>query len=400
MTHDSPENTRAALAASGERRIAWIRSRMHLLAAVRARFAVEHPFEGITIGVALHTEPKTAVLLETLAVGGARVVGTGNHGSTQDDIVAALAGRGITMYGRREDTWEEHLADVGRVIDAEPTILLDNGADLAALAIERGLGPRLIGGTEETTSGAFRLREDYPDLVSFPIIVINDSPLKAIGENRHAVGQSAVESFMRLTNLQIPGRRFVIAGFGWCGRGVAEYLRALGGRVAIVDTDELKAFDAAFEGYRVGTMDELAGWADAIITVTGRRGILTDRHFGVLHDGVVLGNVGHFPFEIDVPALAAAATTTAAITPDIDQFTLADGRTVSLLTGGRMFNLAGADPRGNSIESMDIGFTLQALSLERIATDAASLDQGPQRPPIDIERHIARSVLDLLHSNE
>jgi len=388
------------LAVEGEARLGWIRSRMHLLAAVRADFEVRQPFAGLTIGVSLHTEPKTVVLLETLAAGGARVVGTGNHGSTQDDMVAALATRGVTIFGKRDDTLAEHHKNLNRTLDERPDILLDNGADLAALAAERGQADSIIGGTEETTSGGFRLREDYADRIPFPVIVINDSPLKAIGENRHAVGQSAVESWMRITNLQVPGRRFVVAGYGWCGRGIAQYLRSLGGKVAVAEIDEIKAFEAAFDGHRVAPLAELAPWADAIITATGRPNILTDGVFSSLQDGVVIGNIGHFPWEIDVAALKAQAVSVTTVAAAIEQINLPDGRSITLLADGRMFNLAGTAPKGNSIESMDIGFMLQALSLERVAANPRSLVAGPQRVPDDIERHIARMTLSLMKSSQ
>ncbi|MDQ1554592.1 MAG: adenosylhomocysteinase [Microbacteriaceae bacterium] len=389
----------ANLADQGEARLGWIRDRMRLLAGVRAEFDARKPFAGLTIGVALHTEPKTAVLLETLVVGGARVVGTGNHGSTQDDIVAALARKGISLFGHRDETVDEHYANLGKTIDTRPNILLDNGADLAAIAADRRVANSIMGGTEETTSGGFRLREDYADRIPFPVIVINDSPLKAIAENRHAVGQSAVESFMRITNLQVPGRRFVVAGYGWCGRGVAQYLRALGGRVAVVEIDEIKGFEAAFDGYRVASLEELAPWADVIITATGRPDVVTESVFDSLQDGVVLGNIGHFPWEIDVPALKKRATSVTPVASAIEQITMPSGRSVILLADGRMFNLAGDHPKGNSIESMDLGFTLQALSLERVATAPGTLVAGPQRIPDDIERHIARKTLELLRSS-
>jgi adenosylhomocysteinase len=386
------------LADRGEERIGWIRSRMQLLAAVRADFEQSTPFAGLTIGVALHTEPKTAVLLETLAAGGARVVGTGNHGTTQDDVVAALGRRGIALLGKRDDTVDEHLANLGRTVDERPNILLDNGADLAAIAADRGLANTILGGTEETTSGGFRLREEYADRIPFPVIVINDSPLKAIAENRHAVGQSAVESFMRITNLQVPGRRFVVAGYGWCGRGVAQYLRALGGRVAIVEVDELKAFEAAFDGYRVAALEELAPWADVVITATGRPDVVSESVFGLLQDGAVLANIGHFPWEIDVPALKGQATKVTSVASAIEQIDLPNGRSVALIAEGRMFNLAGDLPKGNSIESMDLGFALQALSLERVAQAPHTLASGPQRVPDDIERFLARRMVELLNS--
>lgn len=388
------------LAEEGEARIGWIRSRMHLLEALRTEFAASQPFAGRTIGVGLHTEPKTAVLLETLAAGGARIVGTGNHGSTQDDVVAALAARGIELFGKRDDTLEEHRANLGRTIDAAPDILLDNGADLISIAADRGVADTIVGATEETTSGGYRLREDYAGRIPFPVIVINDSPLKAIAENRHAVGQSTVESIMRITNLQVPGRRFVVAGYGWVGRGVAQYLRSLGGKVAVAEPDELKAFEAAFDGYRVAPMTDLAPWADVIVTATGRPGVIGPELFDLLPDGVVLGNVGHFPWEIDAPALKAAAASVDAMGPALDVLRMPDGRSIVLLADGRMFNLAGVNPKGNSIESMDIGFMLQALSLERVATAAGSLVPGPQPVPDDINRSIARAELEELRADQ
>lgn len=390
----------AELAEQGENRLRWIRSRMHLLADVRERFIKEKPFEGLTIGVGLHTEPKTCVLFETLAAGGARVIGTGNHGSTQDDMVAALATKGITIYGKRDETWEEHMANVDHTLDEKPDILLDNGADLIASALEKRVADKLIGATEETTSGGYRLRETFGEAVNFPVIVINDSPIKAIGENEHAVGQSSVESIMRITNLHIPGRRFVVVGFGWCGKGIARYLDSFGGKVGIVDSDPLKSYEAVFEGYKVGSMEELLPWADLVITVTGRNHVLREEHFNLLQDGVVLANIGHFPFEIDVKALKAKAVSSCQMSDSIDEYTMPDNKRITLVADGRMFNLAGLQPKGNSIEAMDLGFTLQALSLERIATGAKALKAGPQRPPLDIEHYIANAFLAELKAVE
>lgn len=390
------------LAQQGEDRLSWIRSRMFLLQDVRERFRSTEPFRGLTIGVGLHTEPKTVVLLETLAAGGARVLGTGNHGSTQDDMVAALAATGITIFGKRDDTLDDHIKNLNRTLDADPDILLDNGADLAVLAADRGQAAGLIGATEETTSGGNRLRDEGPGRIPFPVIVINDSPLKAIAENRHAVGQSTVESFMRITNLQIPGRRFVVVGYGWCGKGIAQYLRSLGGKVAVVDPDEIKAFEAAFDGYRVAPLVEVASWADAIITATGRPNVVPAPVFDLLQDGVVLGNVGHFPWEIDVSALKSHATAVTSIgSPELglERIDRANGRHVVLLADGRMFNLAGVGPKGNSIESMDLGFMLQALSLERIALDPKSLTPGPQAVPDDIQRFVAREALKRMNAS-
>jgi adenosylhomocysteinase len=358
------------LSKRGAARVDWIRSRMPLLARTRNEFAVSLPFAGLRIGMSLHLEPKTAVLLETLAAGGAHVVATGNHGSTQDDIVAYLRELGMTVFGARDDSLDTHFENVHAVADARPNILLDNGADLTALAVNEPAG--IIGGTEETTSGGTRLRTELAGRVPFPMIVINDSLLKAIGENKHAVGQSVVESFMRITNLMIPGRRFVVAGYGWCGRGVAHYLRALGAKVAVVEIDEIKAFEAAMDGFRVGDILDLAEWGEVFITATGHANVLTEPFFERVATGAVLANCGHFPWEIDTASLRSLATSSVVLDNAIERLELPGGRHVILIADGRMMNLAGREPKGNSLESMDLGFLLQSLSLERVAVNPQS----------------------------
>ncbi|WP_054310481.1 adenosylhomocysteinase [Mesorhizobium sp. 1M-11] len=381
----------------GRLRIEWIRSRMSLLAGLRSEFESLRPFAGRRIGVSLHIEPKTAVLLEVLHAGGAEIVGTGNHGSTQDDIVAFLKSQGIGIIGRRDDTLAEHHANLGRILDAAPDILLDNGADLAAGAVARGMAGSILGGTEETTSGGDRLRGELGGKIPFPSIVINDSPLKQIGENKHAVGQSVVESFMRITNLMVPGRRFCVIGYGWCGRGIAQYLRVLGGRVAVVEVDEIKALEAALDGFRVAGLDRLAPWAEVFITATGRNGVLPARVAGAMTNGAVLANSGHFPWEIDVEGLRAQAVKTTDLDGTLERLDFADGRHLVLVADGRMFNLAGREPKGNSIESMDFGFMLQALSLERVAS-GTGLVPGAQPVPDDINRRIARLMVEAMGS--
>ncbi|HEX7835124.1 MAG TPA: adenosylhomocysteinase [Pseudolysinimonas sp.] len=380
-------------------RIGWTRSRMPLLAAAREHFAATRPFEGRRIGMSLHLEPKTAVLLETLQAGGAEIVATGNHGSTQDDVVIHLRTIGMEVFGTRDDTLEQHHENVAAVLDSGFDILLDNGADLAAALVARGKAGSVIGGTEETTSGGDRLRGELAGQIPFPVIVINDSRLKAIGENKHAVGQSVVESFMRITNLMVPGKRFVVAGYGWCGRGVAQYLRALGGKVAVVEVDEIKAFEAALDGFRVADIESLAGWGEVFITATGRPGILTAPFFEKVADGAVLANCGHFPWEIDVEALKKGANLVTRLDDALERIDLppvpggAPMRHVILVADGRMMNLAGREPKGNSLESMDLGFLLQCLSLERVATAASTLTAGAQPVPDDIDRDIARRML-------
>ena len=377
----------------GRNRIGWMRSRMALLRDVRTEFEATRPFAGQTIGVSLHLEPKTAVLLETLAAGGARIVGTGNFGSTQDDVVEVLRQQGMTIFGRREVGWEEHLGNVREVVRHHPDILLDNGADLVALAAEAGIAGRIRGGTEETTSGDDRLRSELAGRVPFPIIVINDSPLKRIVENRHAVGQGNVESIMRITNLMINGRRFVVVGYGWCGRGMAQYLKSFGALVAVVEPDPIKQLEAVMDGFRVGTLEALAPWGQFFCTATARERVIGGEAFARMADGAVLANSGHFPTEIDTDALRAAAVDVRRIGPMIEEFEMGDGRRLYLLTEGRMIELAGVEPKGNSIEAMDLGFMLQALSLQRVGTAPETLVPGPQAVPSDINRTIATRMV-------
>ncbi|MCF6122002.1 adenosylhomocysteinase [Mesorhizobium sp. M7A.F.Ca.CA.001.07.2.1] len=395
MTQAKANLANPELVERGRARIAWIRSRMAMLATLRSEFRETQPFAGRRIGVSLHVEPKTAVLLEVLAEGGAEIVGTGNHGSTQDDVVAFLQSQGIGVFGSRADTLADHHANLARVLDAKPDMLLDNGADLAAGIIERGWAASILGGTEETTSGGDRLRGELAGKVPFPSIVINDSPLKAIGENKHAVGQSVVESFMRITNLMIPGRRFCVIGYGWCGRGIAQYLRALGGRVAVVEVDEIKALEAALDGYRVAPLADLAPWAQVFITATGRAGVLPASAIAAMQDGAVLANSGHFPWEIDTEGMRAMTTGSTDLDGTLQRLDLANGRHVILVADGRMFNLAGSEPKGNSIESMDIGFMLQALSLERVVKGATGERPAPGAQPVpdDINQRIARLMM-------
>ena len=274
-----------------------------------------------------------------------------------------------------------------------PTSCSTTEATLTPPPLRLGLAGGIRGATEETTSGGDRLRREYQGKVPFPVIVINDSPLKQIVENKHAVGQGAVESLMRMTNLIINGRRFVVVGYGWCGRGIAKYLKALGGLVSVVEIDPIKALEAVMDGFTVGPLDELAAWGQVFFTATARERVVGAAAFDRMADGAVLANCGHWDTEIDVDALRMRAVSAKRLGDMIEQFRMSDGRTLTLLADGRMANLAGAEPKGNSIESMDLGFMLQALSLERIATDAASLARGPQPVPADINDTIARRML-------
>jgi adenosylhomocysteinase len=377
---------------STEGLIRWTASNMALLGAIGEEFTETKPFDGLRIGVSLHLEAKTAVLLETLQRGGATVVAAGNYGTSQDDVVAYLNTRGIDARGSRFDDLETHLGVVGSIVAESPDLLLDNGADLVNLVLETNAS--VIGGTEETTSGHMRLDGEFRDRVDFPMIVINDSPLKAIAENQHAVGQSVYESFCRLTNLMPQGKRFLVVGYGWCGRGVAHYARANGAHVVVAEVDEIKQMEAALDGFRVGSVHELIRDADVVITVTGVENVVDAEALAEASSGVLLANAGHFPIEIDVPHLKASADEQIEMGDTITRYRLDDGRFVDLVAEGRMMNLAGPTPKGNTIESMDLGFAMQARSLERIARHHDDLPAGAQPVPDDINRSLALAFVE------
>ncbi len=369
-------------------RLLWTSSNMALLGRIAAEFETTRPFAGRRIGVSLHLEVKTAVLLLALKAGGADIVATGNYGTSQDDVVAYLNEQEIDARGSGSDSLERHLGHVESVLDSNPDILLDNGADLARRAVDRGLA--VLGGTEETTSGHNILAGELAPHLNFPVIVINDTPLKALVENKHAVGQSTYESFCRITNLMPQGKRFMIVGYGWCGRGIAHYMRANGAEVTVAEIDEIKALEAALDGFRVGAVAALIADADVAITATGVDGVIGADELALAPDGILLANTGHFDREIDVPALNAQTAERILLGNVLARHVLEDGRTIDLIAEGRMFNLAGSQPKGNTIESMDMGFAMQARSLERVAMAHASLPHGAQPVPDDINRALAR----------
>lgn len=389
------QKLRKSLLDSGHKKIQWADANMPMLRQVKADFSKSMPFAGLTIGVSLHIEKKTAILMQVLQAGGAQVIATGNFGTTQDDVAAALNELDIIVYGFRDDSQAEHFDNVAKVLSHKPDLLLDNGADLIKMVVEdeRFSVSGILGGTEETTSGGFRMREEMPGKVPFPIIVINDSPLKLIIENKHGVGQSIVESFNRITNLMVQGKRIAVVGYGWCGRGIAKYFKALGGSVAVVETNPIIALEAAVDGHEVMQMSAAAEWADVIVTATGRKGVVRAEHFATMKDGVILGNAGHFDWEIDAPALLNDADSVAELEEGIEVCTMPSGKKIVLLCQGRMFNLGGKEPKGNTLECMDMGFTLQALSQLSIVESRGAHSPGPQPVPDSINTETATRML-------
>lgn len=347
-------------------RIAWVLERCRLLQEIGAEFDVTRPFAGLVIGTGIHLEPKTVALLLTLQRGGAELVSTGNLNTTQQAACDHLAARGVRIVGGPTSDPAEHDAFLWEVVRSRPDLLLDNGGDLFARYLEEPYDG-LRGGTEETTSGRMRL-EPLRDRLRLPVLVINDSPIKQFAENEHAVGQSVLESFLRLTNLSTNGKRVTVFGYGACGRGVAANFRNAHAVVSVVERDPVKRLQALLDGFLVPERDEALRTADVVVTVTGAEGVVTAADAPLLRPGAILANAGHFPREIEAEALTAAGAT--------------------VLEGGHMVNLAGPNPLGNSVESMDLGFALQARCLEAVARGAV----GPEACVVPVPRSIDELV--------
>jgi adenosylhomocysteinase len=392
-----PSHVDASLAAEGAERVAWARSNMPVLAGLRDEFARERPLAGRRIGMCLHVEMKTAVLVDVLRAGGAEIVWTGSPSTTDDGVAAAAAADGVVVYSRRADTFPDHLLHIGRVLASDPDLLLDNGADLIAASTD-GRVTRVTAATEETTSGRNRLLGELAGRIPFPVVVINDSPIKLLFENEHGIGPAVVDGFMRATNSLIAGKTMAVAGYGSCGRSLARTLRALGAVVIVVELDPVRALEAAFDGMRVSTLSRAAGLADAVFTVTGRPGIVRGDDLLALRDGSMLANVGHFGNEIAVDELESLATERRRVAKDVVEYRLPNGRTVRLLAGGEMLNLAAAT--GHQMQIMDLGFALQAYSMRELALRPEQFASGYQPVPPEIDRAVAAAALGTLSSIE
>lgn len=374
-------------------RIDWTIEHCRLLAAISVEFRATRPFAGLTIGTGIHLEAKTVALLLTLRDGGARVVATGNLNTTQPAAVDVLRAEGITVIGGLTRDPAQHSRHQRDVLAAQPDLILDNGGDLFVAYLDNPY-EALLGGTEETTSGRMRLAPLREQLRK-PVLVINDSPIKQFAENEHAVGQSTLESLLRLTNRVTNGERVTVCGYGACGRGVADNFRGAHAKVSVIEVDPVTRLRAHLDGFDTPAREVALSQADVVITVTGARDVVTAADLPLLRDGVILANAGHFPFEIDAAGLLDAPDVQRVrqYEDDLATLELADGRRIHLAAGGHMFNLAGPRALGNSIESMDLGFALQARCLAAVATGKVDASSCVVPVPGEIDAAVANAFL-------
>jgi adenosylhomocysteinase len=385
------------LASAGVTRIEWADRQMPVLATIRERFEKERPLDGYRISACLHVTTETANLARTLKAGGADVlVCASNPLSTQDDVAAALVSDyGVPVYAIKGEDDETYYSHLTAALDHHPQLTMDDGADvIGVLHSERQdqLG-EIIGGTEETTTGVIRLRAlEQEGRLGFPIVAVNEAKTKHLFDNRYGTGQSTIDGIIRATNVLLAGRRFVVCGYGWVGRGVAMRARGMGSHVIVTEVEPIRALEALMDGFDVLTMDRAAEVGDIFCTATGDKHVLRAAHFERMKDGAILANTGHFNVEIEIPALREMAVETRTARPFVEEFLLEDGRRLYLLADGRLINLGAAE--GHPAAVMDMSFANQALSAEFIVEHAAELERKVYDVPEDIDREIARLKLE------
>jgi adenosylhomocysteinase len=388
------------LAEGGRRRIEWAEREMPVLRQIRERFEKEKPLKGVRLSACLHVTTETANLARTLVAGGADLVLTASNPlSTQDDVAAALVSiYEIPTYAIKGEDNVTYYKHINAALDHKPNITMDDGADLVSTLHKerRDLLPNVIGGTEETTTGVIRLRAMAADkMLNFPVIAVNDALTKHLFDNRYGTGQSTVDGIIRATNILLAGKRFVVAGYGWCGRGLASRARGMGALVIVTEVDPLKALEAVMDGYEVMPMEEAAKIGDIFCTVTGDINVIDERHFKVMKDGAIVANSGHFNVEINIPALAKMSKgEPKLVRPFVEQYETLDGRRIHILGEGRLINLASAE--GHPASVMDMSFANQALAAEYMVKNADKLEKRVYSVPQEIDAEIARLKLEAM----
>lgn len=388
------------LAEGGRRRIEWAEREMPVLRQIRERFAKEKPLKGIRLSACLHVTSETASLARTLVAGGADLVLTASNPlSTQDDVAAALVNiyevPTFAIKGEDNVTYYKHIS---AALDHKPHMTMDDGADLVSTIHKdrRELLPGIIGGTEETTTGVIRLRAMAADgMLQFPVIAVNDAMTKHFFDNRYGTGQSTLDGIIRATNVLLAGKNFVVAGYGWCGRGLASRARGMGALVIVTEVDPLKALEAVMDGFQVMPMMDAAKIGDIFCTVTGDINVVDERHFEVMKDGAIVANSGHFNVEINIPGLQRLSTgDPKLVRPFVEQYDTKDGRKINILAEGRLINLASAE--GHPASVMDMSFANQALAAEFMVKNAKTLEKRVYSVPPEVDAEIARIKLSAM----
>ncbi len=388
------------LAEGGRRRIEWAEREMPVLRQIRERFLKEKPLKGMRVSACLHVTTETANLMRTLQDGGADVVLTASNPlSTQDDVAAALVNQfEIPVYAIKGETNVTYYKHIAAALDHKPHITMDDGADLVSTIHKerRELLDEIVGGTEETTTGVIRLRAMAADkALMFPVIAVNDAMTKHFFDNRYGTGQSTIDGIIRATNVLLAGKVFVVAGYGWCARGLASRAHGMGANIIVTEVDPLKALEAVMDGYRVMPMAEAAKIGDIFVTLTGDINVIDKHHFELMKDGAIVANSGHFNVEINIPALAEMSSgEPKQVRPFVQQYDLKDGRHINLLGEGRLINLAAAEGHPSSV--MDMSFANQALSAEFMVKNADKLKKQVYSVPEEIDHEIARLKLEAM----
>jgi adenosylhomocysteinase len=385
------------LAEGGRRRIQWAEKEMPVLRHIQERFAKELPLKGTKVSACLHVTTETANLMRTLQSGGADVVlAASNPLSTQDDVAASLVAHDeIPVYAIKGEDNETYYKHIHAALDIKPNFTMDDGADLVSTLHKdrRELLDNVRGGTEETTTGVIRLRAMANNgALEYPIIAVNDAMTKHFFDNRYGTGQSTIDGIVRATNILLAGKTFVVAGYGWCGRGLAMRARGMGANVIVTEVDPLAALEAVMDGFRVMPMEEAAPIGDIFCTLTGDINVIDQHHFDRMKDGAIVSNSGHFNVEVNIPSLESMAVEKRKPREFIEQYILPDGRSLNLLGEGRLINLAAAE--GHPASVMDMSFANQALSLEYLFKHAEELENMVYTIPEDIDREIARMKLE------
>ncbi len=384
---------------SGRKKIDWVRGNMPILAEIEKEFIKTKPFKGVHILVCVHIEAKTARLIELLRDGGATVAAIGcNPLSTQDDVAAALAAQeGIYIFTKHGATEEEYFSYIDMALDTKPVMIIDDGGDVVSRihTHHRDMIGDILGGCEETTTGVIRLRAMAKEkALQFPMFSVNDAYCKYLFDNRYGTGQSVWNGINRTTNLIVSGKKVVIAGYGWCGKGSAMRAKGLGAKVIVCEIDPIKAIEAVMDGFEVMTMDKAAEIGDVFLTVTGCEKVITAKHFENMKDGAILANAGHFDVEVYVPDLKAMAKEIKEVRENITAYIMEDGRKLNLLAEGRLVNLAAGD--GHPAEIMDMSFAIQALSAQYMLDNHEKLENKVYNVPAEIDDYVARLKLKAL----